>query len=66
MLLSVDRSIRWRGPFLAEMEVLRRAIAWFGAGFLPPDTVVSSQVRSECCIELSFVYISATKPRVAP
>lgn len=30
---------RWRGPFLAEMEVFRRAIAWFGADFLPPDTV---------------------------
>eukprot|EP00903_Cladosiphon_okamuranus_P013457 g12533.t1 len=34
---------KWRGPFLAEMEVLRRAIAWFGAGFLPPETVIGNQ-----------------------
>lgn len=38
---------RWRGPFLAEMEVFRRAIAWFGADYLPPDTVGNSQVREK-------------------
>ncbi|CAB1114014.1 unnamed protein product [Ectocarpus sp. CCAP 1310/34] len=27
---------KWRGPFLAEMEVFRRAIAWFGSGYTPP------------------------------
>ncbi|CAN0335730.1 unnamed protein product [Pylaiella littoralis] len=28
---------KWRGPFLAEMEVFRRAIAWFGSDFIPRD-----------------------------
>eukprot|EP00752_Nemacystus_decipiens_P002195 g2089.t1 len=38
---------RLRGPFLAEMEVLRRAIAWFGADFVPPDHVVNIQGGNE-------------------
>lgn len=35
---------RWRGPFLAEMELLKRAVGWFGFDSLvPSDTTVVRQ-----------------------
>ena len=58
VLCRFNAQHRWRGPFLAEMELLKRAIGWFGFDSLAPSdaTVVRKREPHNMFFFSSSVY----------